>query len=227
MVINESESWVDPGQTYEVSYTIENNGTATAAANHVAILRVDGADVELDLIKVSLDPSENYSDTFDSVVVMTDCEDNISVYTDVFDDIIELDEDNNYLNNTFQVADLIVASKSEEWVVEGQTYRVNYMILNQGKANASSNHSVLLWVDDVAKDWEQIPDVLGPNENYSNTFESIITLTGYQDEIRVEADSFDKIAECNESNNDYVNIFAIPTPTPTSTAGVTMLPRPS
>jgi hypothetical protein len=97
------EMWVGDiaERRYNVSYVILNNGTAIAPSGHTTTLYVDGVAVEHKSIPVDLEPGDNYTDTFDTVIACTGNYDTIMVCADTDGVVDELNETNNCLENVW------------------------------------------------------------------------------------------------------------------------------
>jgi hypothetical protein len=96
------ELWVEePAGRYNVSYVIFNNGTAVAPRGHNTSLYVDGVEIEHKQVPVDLAPGDNYTDTFDTVIVRTENFDTIKVCVDKDHVVDELNETNNCLENVW------------------------------------------------------------------------------------------------------------------------------
>jgi hypothetical protein len=96
------EIWMEEAaRRYTVSYVILNNGTAIAPSGHNTTLYVDGVEVEHKQVPVDLAPGDNYTDTFDTVIVCTENFDTIKVCVDNVHVVYELNETNNCLQNVW------------------------------------------------------------------------------------------------------------------------------
>ena len=101
--------------------------------------------------------------------------------------------------------DLFIEAKCEEWVGEN-SYKVTYVILNNGTAIAPAGHNTTLYVDDGnVVEHKQVPVELAPGETYSDTFDAVISCTGGSDTIKVCADNFSVVDELDEDNNCLEN----------------------
>jgi len=121
-IIDKYEEWIDEGSgTYVVSYTVKNRGNIEVPAGHYVGLTVDSAGIEAQAIPVPLSPGESYSDTFDTVITLTDVRDEVIVCADHFNDIDELNEENNCLSNLWPIIETIVSvSPHVQTVCSGQ-----------------------------------------------------------------------------------------------------------
>ena len=110
--------------------------------------------------------------------------------------------------------DLVIENKWEEWINESNgTYVVWYTIHNIGTENASAGHNTSLTVDGVLIEVKEVPVELAPCQNYTDNFTTILTLSGQNDEITVQADCNNTIDELNEANNNLTNVWP-PLPPP-------------
>jgi uncharacterized repeat protein (TIGR01451 family) len=157
-------------RTYMVTYTVRNQGTATANRGHSATLYVDDPKhlnpVEHQVIPVDLAPGDTATLTFRTVVTCTDLKDTITVCADDYDQVNELDESNNCLSNTYacctpsiEVIKQVWSPKLEQWVESinaqlEQTVRFRCTISNNGECC------------DLTK--LQVGDVLSDSLKYAN-----------------------------------------------------------
>jgi hypothetical protein len=104
--------------------------------------------------------------------------------------------------------DLVIADKWEEWVNEEEgTYKIHYVVKNQGNVAAAANHTTALTVDDGQLETMLVPVELGPEEEYEGVFDTTITLSEGIDEIAVCADIYDLVEELSEENNCRANML--------------------
>lgn len=107
---------------------------------------------------------------------------------------------------TGEGSDLVIADKWEEWVNEDEeTYRVYYVVKNQGNVAVSLNHSTALTVDGVLLETDSIPVELAPGQEYQGFFDAIVTISMSNDTITVCADFYDVVDELSEDNNCLAN----------------------
>ncbi len=98
-ITEKSEAWVSlEGKSYNVTYTVCNNGGALAGASN-ATITIDGLDVMEDPVP-ELSPSACYTNMV-GPFNMTGNSDTIKVCADNGGVVLEIDEDNNCLENTF------------------------------------------------------------------------------------------------------------------------------
>lgn len=71
--------------------------------------------------------------------------------------------------------DLVIEDKYEEWVEEGMSYIVHFLIHNNGTANASTGHEAALIVDGVEIEHNEIAVDLAPYDTYVGVFSTTIT----------------------------------------------------
>ncbi len=81
---------------------MKNIGTATAPEGHYATLYVDGVEIDEKLVPTDLEPGETYKESFKTKVELTGKVENIKVCADSYNDVDELDEDNNCLKGRWQ-----------------------------------------------------------------------------------------------------------------------------
>ncbi|MDY6835726.1 MAG: CARDB domain-containing protein, partial [Chloroflexota bacterium] len=142
LIISEkSETWIEEGISYEVSYTVINQGAGDADAS-VTEIDADGQIMTDDV--PTLAAGELHSATvgpFD----FSDPSDTITVTADSTAVIDEEFEDNNSLQNeldapvSIEKPDLIISEKSETWIEEGISYEVSYTVINQGAGDADAS----------------------------------------------------------------------------------------
>jgi hypothetical protein len=87
---------------YTVFFVVKNIGTATAPEGHYATLYVDGVEKDKKLVLTDLEPGETYKGSFKTKVGLTGKVENIKVCADSYNDVDELDEDNNCLKGRWQ-----------------------------------------------------------------------------------------------------------------------------
>jgi subtilisin family serine protease len=104
--------------------------------------------------------------------------------------------------------DLLIANKWEEWVDEDEdTYRVHYIMKNQGNVAISLNHSTALTVDGVLLETDPVAVELAPGGEYQGSFDAIVTISLSSDTIAVCADFYDVVDELSEENNCLNNVL--------------------
>ncbi|MGA2671012.1 MAG: C25 family cysteine peptidase [Dehalococcoidia bacterium] len=98
------EEWINENEgTYTVHYVVKNQGNVIAPANHETALTVDGLLLETKSVPVALEPGEEYSDSFSTIVTISRPTDEITVCADFYDVVDELSEENNCLTNTLWI----------------------------------------------------------------------------------------------------------------------------
>ena len=111
--------------------------------------------------------------------------------------------------------DLVIIEKGEEWINKtNKTYKVHYVIQNQGNETAPAGHNTTLFVDGVEIEFKPVPVPLAPEETYSDQFDTILTCTPPLDFIVVRADGNNTVNEWNETNNNNTNTVLCPEPPP-------------
>jgi archaellum component FlaG (FlaF/FlaG flagellin family) len=111
---------------------------------------------------------------------------------------------------TGEGTDLVIVDKWEQWVDEGEgTYKVHYVVKNQGNLAAAGNHTAALVVDGDQLETQIVPVELGPGEEYQDSFGTTITLSQGIDEVTVCADVNQIIEELSEENNCHTNMVLV------------------
>ena len=207
LITGKSEQWVDPeAKTYNISYTVSNQGCAAAGASHTTIA-IDGIDVLEDPVP-ALAAHASYNNTLGPFALSGDS-DNITVCADSGDAVAESNENNNCLTNIVDCPpDLVITGKSEQWVdPEAKTYNISYTVSNQGcTAAGASNTGIAIDGIDVPED--PVPP-LAAGASHNNTV-GPFALSGNSDNITVCADNDDVVAESDETNNCLTNIVEGP-----------------
>ena len=213
MIAGKDEIWEDEAKgTYKVQFIVKNIGSMTALKGHDVTLYIDGFEVDQKEIPVDLPPGGTYSDTFDSVITLSDNQDEVKVCADNFDEIDEINEANNCLVNYFPAPpgkpDLVVLAKGEEELGEGK-FKVCFAIKNMGTAEAPAGHDAALIVNGQEVEEKEIPMALAPGDLYVGCFEAEIQAEEGL-EITVCADKNDEVEELDEENNCLANFPAPP-----------------
>ncbi|MCL0061077.1 hypothetical protein M1N88_04365, partial [Dehalococcoidia bacterium] len=197
VVTDVSTEWVEVGETYTVTFTIENQGGAEAIAS-TASIKID--DAEADTADVpALAAGATHEVTTDAFTLTGD-EDTIKVVADSLGVVTEGDEGNNSLETTLAAVrpDLVVTDVSTEWEDVGETYTVTFTIKNEGDAEAAAS-TASIKIDGVEEATADVP-VLAAGATHEVTTEAF-TLTDEEDTIKVVADSLGVVTEGNEGNN--------------------------
>ena len=208
VIVNKWEDWEPCTGNYTVRYTIKNIGNATALACHNTSLHCDGGvPICIDHVPLNLTPCQTYTATFNCTISCTRPMDNISVKADYNGTIQELNESNNWYNNTWTCKpDLIIKDKWEKEVNETH-YNVTYVIENIGNATAPPGHNTTLFVDGNLIENMTMPNALKPCDKYTATFTTAINCTPDFDNVTVCADYNNTVPESNEDNNCKKNIW--------------------
>ena len=208
LVIGEkSEKWLsESDKTYNITYTVCNEGDAPAGACNMTI-KIDNVKVMEDPVK-ALAAGECNTSTVGPFTMSGD-NDTIEVCADNSDDVEESNETNNCAENEFTytgMPDLVVVNKTEEWVSRPEkTYKVRYTVCNNGSADANASHTAIV-IDGEKVNESEIPALAAGKCYYNNTFDQF-TMSGDNDTIEVCADNSDEVEESNETNNCAENEF--------------------
>ncbi|MFC2059551.1 CARDB domain-containing protein [Chloroflexota bacterium] len=208
--------WVEgqEGTHYTVSFSVRNIGNAVALAGHDVKLTIDGTDNETIEIPVDLPPRYSYSAQFSTVITLSGGSDEVKVCADANGEVAESDETNNCrtrsIGSTVEPPDLVISEKHETWVVDGESYIVHYTVENVGGSIAPAGHHVMLEVDDNKIEQKIVNVALAPDQSHSGSFNTVVTLTGSSDSVRVHADANGDIEESDEGNNRKYNRIAWP-----------------
>lgn len=195
------------GDQFNVTYTVENIGDATAVASTTDI--TDGTATLTDAVS-ELAAGATHTNTvgpFDctcgTTVTVTVCADSLGV-------VGESDETDNCMTNdctcdSCPLPDLDVTDKHEEWVDQpAGTYNIVYTVTNIGGANAvASTTSIAIDGPEFATD--SVP-LLTPSATHTVTL-GPYTMSDDSDTIKVCADKDGVVAESDETNNCEENTF--------------------
>ncbi|MCL0060120.1 hypothetical protein M1O20_06555, partial [Dehalococcoidia bacterium] len=207
LIVSEVEVlWITVGQKYNVRFTIENQGGATAGRS-IASIVIDGVEVverEVRRLEAGRTDRETVGPFYYTLPG-----DTITVIADECNLVAEDDETNNSMTITRGkvpvLADLVVSEV--EGVVVGESYFVEFTIKNEGGAPAGSSIASIT-IDGVEKATAYVP-VLGVGAAHEVTTEAF-TLTGRSDTVKVSADRNDDVVEAREINNSLeVKVHAL------------------
>ena len=209
VIIEKSEEWINlAAKTYNVTYTVKNNGTAEAGASTTSI-KIDGVEVTTDSVP-ALAAGASYTGTV-GPFTMSGESDTINVCADRDNTVEESNETNNCLENVFTypgMPDLVVEEKSEEWVsLAEKTYNVTYTVKNNGTAEADAS-TTSIKIDGTEQATDSVPG-LAAGASYTGTV-GPFTMSGDTDTILVCADKDNAVEESNETNNCLENEFEYP-----------------
>ncbi|HJH27480.1 MAG TPA: hypothetical protein C5S37_12145 [Methanophagales archaeon] len=192
-------------KTYNVTYTVKNNGTAEAGASTTSI-KIDGTEEATDSVP-GLAAGASYTNTV-GPFTMSGESDTIRVCADKDNAVEESNETNNCLENEFEylgMPDLVVEEKSEEWVsLADKTYNVTYTVKNIGGAKANASITCI-YIDGINGKNDNVGELLA-GASYTNTV-GPFTMSGDNDTINVCADCEGNVTEIDENNNCTENIF--------------------
>jgi hypothetical protein len=217
VVIEKYEEWIDSfAGTYNVTYTVENQGPAAAAASTTQV-DIDGSVTTYACPALASGASD--TQTVGPFTLSGDF-DTITVTADINDDVEEITNANNSATNTLSEVpkpDLVVTEKSEEWINEEEgTYNVTYTVHNQGYGDAGASTtqvdidgSVTTYACPALASGESDTQTVGP-----------FTASGDSDDITITADVNNDVQESNEENNSLGNTLTMGTRGSTTLSGV-------
>jgi len=111
IITDKYEEWVvgQEGVQYTVTFIVQNVGTAEAPAGHDVSLIIDGV-TQPEQVEVghALSLGSTLINTFSTVIDLSNDFDEVCVCADVNNEIIELNEDNNCLENTWPITPIEV-----------------------------------------------------------------------------------------------------------------------
>jgi outer membrane protein assembly factor BamB len=194
------EEWVNTSEkTYNVTYTVENIGSADVDASNTSI-RIDGVEVATGHVPELL-IGTSYTGTL-GPFTLSGNNDTIEICADGDGVITELDETNNCLTNVFEapgMPDLIVwvALKTEGYVNEGNILGVR--VKNAGTVDAGS-FNVSLAIDGTSMPRQSVPS-LGAGNSTELEFSWTPTTTGGH-LLSATVDTNNDVSESDETNND-------------------------
>ena len=217
LVIREKyEEWVNQAEkTYNITYTVCNNGTAAAGKSNTTI-SIDNKEVMEDVVD-ALAVGQCYTNTV-GPYTMTGNRDLIVVCANKKNEVEECDENNNCLRNEFEYQgpsyqpDLNVMTNVT--FDEDCNIIVNYTVTNIGSSKAGES-TTCLYVDstklqppsDTALKCKPKPTQnqscpeLNISESYTGTFEPVKCHCGEILTVKVFADCEYEVEESNENNN--------------------------
>ena len=209
VIIEKSEEWISlAAKTYNVTYTVKNNGTAEAGASTTSI-KIDGTEQATDSVP-GLAAGASHTSTV-GPFAMSEDSDTIKVCADRSNTVAESNETNNCLENVLTypgMPDLVVEEKSEEWVsLAEKTYNVTYTVKNIGTAEAGAS-TTSIKIDGTEQATDSVPG-LAAGASYTGTA-GPFTMSGESDTIKVCADKDNAVEERNETNNCLENVFTYP-----------------
>jgi len=217
LVIREKyEEWVNQAEkTYNITYTVCNNGTAAAGKSNTTI-SIDNKEVMDDAVD-ALAVGQCYTNTV-GPYTMTGNRDLIVVCADKKNEVEESDENNNCLRNEFEYQGL--SYQLDLNVMTNVTFDedcniiVNYTVTNIGSSKAGES-TTCLYVDSTklqpssdtalrckskSTQNQSCPE-LNISESYTGTFEPVKCHCGEILTVKVCADCEYEVEESNEMNN--------------------------
>lgn len=228
-----SSSSVNAGSTLSVSYTVNNQGNATAASNNTQFYlstdnSLDAADTLIGSSAVSsLSAGKSKNISFSATVNSSLAPGNYYLFAkaDGNNQVIESNESNNLISKAITInaaakADLTInAIAPSSVLVGGTSLSLNYNIANLGNASAASNLTKFYLSTDTLLDGADT--VLGTdtvsslaagantNRSVSLTLASSLNQGSYY--LFAQADSGNTVSESNEANNTNSGSFSVTT----------------
>ncbi len=206
-VTDKYEEWVNiPEKTYNVTYTVENTGSADADASNTS-LRIDGVEVATDHVPELL-IGASYTGTL-GPFTLSGNNDTIEICADGDGVITELDETNNCLENVLEapgMPDLIVwvALKTPGYVNEDNILGVR--VKNAGTVDAGS-FNVSLAIDGTPVPAQTVPP-LAAGDATELEYAWMPTELGTH-LLSATVDTNNDVSESNETNNDFARTSVI------------------
>ncbi|MBN2239632.1 MAG: right-handed parallel beta-helix repeat-containing protein [Dehalococcoidales bacterium] len=217
-IAEKHEEWVNEGEgTYQVVYIVGNQGTAPAPLGFMYQVKIDSANLTPPMPFPEEVSVGEYIQFRSAIATLTESSDTITVCLDIYNDVEELDEDNNCATNTWEhqtqdKPDLVIYDKYEEWVdMDAGNYTITFTVKNIGTANASAGHYAGIKIDGSVFQEIEVTDILEPGEWVIFTSNEK-TISDGTDNISVGADVTFVIDESNEDNNQMENIWTLQTP---------------
>ena len=208
-IIELSEDLIDSedkiNKTYKINYTIKNNGDMDAEASNTSI-KIDGIEVAVDHVK-PLNVGESHTITMGPFKISGGY-DTICLNIDKDNNVFEKSKEYNNCLETIlfhpEMPDLVISTKTENWITEGSIYNITCTVENIGTTKANkSNTSIRIDEIEVAVDHVNILNI---NESHTITF-GPFTITGNNDTVLICADCDNNVAESDETNNCKINSF--------------------
>ncbi len=191
-----SAQWVTPGLTYNIVYTVRNQGDGPAAASTTSI-KIDGTVVQT----VSCSALEAGSSDNRTVgpFTLTPDSDTIDITSDSGSAVFESIEDNNSVGIIWNgLPDLQVTALSKQWINQGRTYNITYLVRNLGTGPSAPSSTSISIDGQVIQTLPCSALATGASENRTA---GPFILSPDVDAIVVTADSASTITEINETNN--------------------------
>jgi immune inhibitor A len=228
---NTDSSGLTTADTLYVDWAVINNGTAATAATFYTYLYVDGALRTSWYTNPPLNPNYYISPVDYSIGTLSAGSHTISILTDATGVIAESNESDNQYTKTILVTtagspnltpyqpagwpDKIVVSKvtgtntDDTGLTTADTLYVDWAVINNGTAATAATFYTALYVDGaILASWYADPP-LNPNYYISPVDYSIGTLSAGSHTISIVADWTGRIAESNESDNQYTKTITI------------------
>jgi len=201
----------------QICYSIKNIGTASvggagAPVSYYSALFIDGQQVAVDQVNVSLVPGKQLDSCFKYQWQATPGQHTIRVCADWGQNITESNEGNNCWNDMWVIEeefpDLIIIDVWGYGGIPGVYTEIRYMIKNTGDGSAGPSTTVL-YIDGV-KVGEHRADELRPTEQRAERYLFEGECSGTSDEFTAIADFDNTVNESDETNNKYSRTYSCP-----------------
>lgn len=198
VVTDKYEQWNKDG-TYNVYYTKQNIGNAPCGSS-ITCVYIDGASEPIQSIyNPGLQPGESMDGVFESLVCSPDS-DNVTVCADCEDDILEANEENNCLSNTWDCyhrPDLVISGWSLIPLdTDPVTYELYFTVKNIGSAGVPDHQTQLM------RDGNYYNDMFTPAlEAGDSVTQKFTDIEEPEKALKVCADYLNAIDEISETNN--------------------------
>jgi hypothetical protein len=127
VIIDKYETWIVVGSTYNITYTVENQGGASTAVGSSTDLYIDSMYNLTDATVPTLGPSETHTYTFVGPFTLNGSCDVIGLLADKDDVVDECDED-NWVDNKFCAAVRIYVDSPLTYIPPQDQFDINIII---------------------------------------------------------------------------------------------------
>jgi len=200
VITEKSEQWVQTGSTYNITFTVKNQGEGPSAASIAGVYIDDVLVMSKDCPALAAAESEtitvgpfNFSGDTDKVEIRAD-KDNL---------INETDENNNVKTNTFRnKPNLEITNITPVWEKKNETFKVTYTIKNSGSVAAGASSTTISTgnSDGSPVQVERECPALEAGQTFTETTSTFI-FERPRTIIQLWVDTTNSVAESNESDN--------------------------